>query len=396
VKKHPWLGMWLASALVLGACSAATPSDALSQSAAAIARCDTLTYTAQRDQAGVFKGQLATAHGTVRVSRHDPSNAYGALVHAKGQVDPPSGAPVPFENSFDGETFRSVRRSEQAVVEGAPDRGGRVLFADGADAVIVEPLVARSPFKNELASPSLRRLPDSVVAGEPCAVIEAAIPPAHGSYQTIRWHISTRDHLPRRSEMLYDMGGIEGAQVTTITAIERDPLLPPTAFAVTPPAGYTTKPLEQAGTPLAVGTPAPDWTLRDPAGNEHTLSSLRGRVVLMDFWATWCGPCRAAMPAVQAIHDKYAQRGVVVLGIDFMDGGKATEFMNKNRYSYTLLLDGDAVGARYGVQGIPVFFVIGRDGKIAYRHQGGGDSMEPELTAAVEAALALAGADENK
>jgi thiol-disulfide isomerase/thioredoxin len=121
---------------------------------------------------------------------------------------------------------------------------------------------------------------------------------------------------------------------------------------------------------LAVGEAAPGWKLVDPEGKAHTLSDYRGRVVVLDFWATWCGPCAKVMPRLEKLQKKYADRGVVVLGLSSWDTGDPAAAMKKRGITYTLLLKGEEMAPSYGVTSLPVVYVIGADGRVVYSHAG--------------------------
>ncbi|MFG0330991.1 MAG: TlpA family protein disulfide reductase [Phycisphaerales bacterium] len=141
---------------------------------------------------------------------------------------------------------------------------------------------------------------------------------------------------------------------------------------------------DQQESVLAGSAEAPDFTLDLADGSTFTLSEARGDVVLLDFWATWCPPCRAAMPGIQSIHEKYASRGVRVLGVNINDDtAKARAYMSDNGFDYGLLVEGDSVAEKYKVTGIPTFFLIGVDGEVVLHHVGGGESaadiIEPAL-----------------
>lgn len=126
-----------------------------------------------------------------------------------------------------------------------------------------------------------------------------------------------------------------------------------------------------------------DW-IRPPGGKAPTPASLAGKVVMLEFWGTWCAPCVRAMPHVQQLHDRYAQEGLVVLAISYETTGKMRGFLNKHRYTMPVGSDPDrSVVKAYGVRGWPTSFVIGKDGKIAFR--GGPYGAEP----AIEKALGL-------
>jgi thiol-disulfide isomerase/thioredoxin len=138
---------------------------------------------------------------------------------------------------------------------------------------------------------------------------------------------------------------------------------------------------------LPVGAEAPDWTLSTPDGTAVTLKSLRGKVVVLDFWAVWCGPCKKAMPGIQKLHEKFKDKPVVVYGIDTWERGNndPAAYMKKSGFTYGLLLKGDAIAPAYGIRGIPVFYVIGVDGKVVYA--AAGSENEGPLGPAVEQAL---------
>jgi peroxiredoxin len=121
---------------------------------------------------------------------------------------------------------------------------------------------------------------------------------------------------------------------------------------------------------LAVGDLAPDWTLRDGEGREHSLSEYRGRVVILDFWATWCAPCFKVMPRMEKLHRKYGGRGVTVFGVSTFESGDPAAAMKKKDCTYGLLLKGEEIAPAYGVETLPAVCVIGADGRVIYSHAG--------------------------
>jgi len=117
---------------------------------------------------------------------------------------------------------------------------------------------------------------------------------------------------------------------------------------------------------LTVGQIAPEISLIDKDGNTVTLSSLKGKVVLVDFWASWCGPCKATLPAVVKLYNKFKDQGFDVLGVS-LDTDKSAWLRTAKEYKlpYTLVNDaGSNAATDYGVYAIPTSFLVDKTGKI--------------------------------
>ena len=108
-----------------------------------------------------------------------------------------------------------------------------------------------------------------------------------------------------------------------------------------------------------------DFTLQDLHGKEWTLKQLRGNVVLVNFWATWCPPCRKEMPDLEKLYQRFSQQGLVILAISDEDSAKVEPFIDQGRYTYAILLDPNrVVNQRFHIQGIPKSLVYDRMGKL--------------------------------
>jgi len=124
--------------------------------------------------------------------------------------------------------------------------------------------------------------------------------------------------------------------------------------------------LGMAGRPPLVGAPAPEIALKNLQGQEVKLSDLRGKIVLLNFWATWCKPCKEEMPAMQASYDKLRDQGFVVLAVNELeDVDRVIEHIRTYRHTFLVVMDHDNhVANRYGVVGLPASFLIDRKGVI--------------------------------
>ncbi|MDO8687303.1 MAG: redoxin domain-containing protein [Dehalococcoidales bacterium] len=131
-------------------------------------------------------------------------------------------------------------------------------------------------------------------------------------------------------------------------------------------------------TGVSIGNRAPDFQLRTLTGQTVSLSSLRGKPVLINFWATWCGPCKAEMPYLQQINDTWSAKGLVLLAVDIGEKPATIEkFMTELNLSMTVPMDSDGKVARaYLVGAIPTTFLIDKDGVIRQKVVGAFTSVE--------------------
>ncbi|MGZ4789141.1 MAG: peroxiredoxin family protein [Terriglobales bacterium] len=137
-----------------------------------------------------------------------------------------------------------------------------------------------------------------------------------------------------------------------------------------------------------VGTVAPDFTLTTLDGEQVKLSDYRGKAVLLNFWATWCGPCKVEIPWFMDLERQYGAQGLVVLGVAMDDDGKnsVSKFAKEMKIDYTVLLGNDDVADQYGgVAGLPTTFYLDRNGKIVKKIEG--LAGEGDIEDAIKAAL---------
>ena len=137
--------------------------------------------------------------------------------------------------------------------------------------------------------------------------------------------------------------------------------------------------VRQHGLPAAAsaqqGALAPDFSLNDLSGQPVIFSSLRGKVVLLDFWATWCVPCREETPHLVDLQDKYGSQGLQIIGVSMDDSPEPVrDFYQRFKMNYPVVMGDAKTGELYGgVLGLPIAFVIAPDGRITSKHIGSTD-----------------------
>ena len=127
-----------------------------------------------------------------------------------------------------------------------------------------------------------------------------------------------------------------------------------------------------AARPPLIGSPAPEIVLKDLQGRDVKLSDLRGKVVLVNFWATWCKPCKEEMPAMQASYDKLRDKGFFVLAVNELeDTARVAEHIRTHGHTFEVVMDhNNQVANMYGVVGLPASFLIDPQGIVRERISG--------------------------
>jgi len=166
---------------------------------------------------------------------------------------------------------------------------------------------------------------------------------------------------------------LETEITTTFRKAESNPSIPDSTFAFKPPADAKEVEAFRKPRPAAIeiGSEAADFQLKDLEGREVQLKSLRGNVVLLNFWATWCGPCRLEMPVIEKLHQQLHGKGLRVFGVNDEEIETIREYVAEHEYSFPTLVDMDQQAMNlYRIRGIPTMVVIDREGKIAQYRMG--------------------------
>lgn len=382
------------------------PIEILQAMNAAISDAQTVAFTFKRQSIGSLAALSPEMEGSVAMERLAAGDAIGwriAMAGDRSAVGESVAGGMRF--GYDGETLVSiddaakiVHRTTAGGLEEAAGKGALLAFNWMLrwDELISQPLQA-----DENVYPT--RYEGLVeIDGDACHVIFMYL----GNLQSapeydIRWFVGVEDSLPRRYDAyLYDFEGLpNGFEVMHIGNMRLgDPVLAD-AFKIEAPAGFEVNTIDVAvlaaapREPEQPKGPAPEFTLTDSEGVEHSLKDYRGQVVVLDFCATWCRPCVQVMPQVQALHERFADKAVKVFGVNCWESGDMTAMMKDKGYDYTMLLKGDAIVGPYGVSAIPTFYVIGVDGEILMREVGGSPNMSVVVGEVIAKHLAEQGND---
>lgn len=118
---------------------------------------------------------------------------------------------------------------------------------------------------------------------------------------------------------------------------------------------------------LQIGQIAPDFSVKDQFGQTISLSGLRGKIVLLDFWGVWCGPCRKKLPQTQKIYDQFKNQGLVVIGVhSAFQTEKTASFLAENNYTFPTGIDTGDIANNYAVNGWPTYYLIDKKGRLAW------------------------------
>ena len=240
------------------------------------------------------------------------------------------------------------------------------------------------------------KLSDTQLDGKPCYLVDIFGPTDEEpdtifGMQTIRYEINLwidkDDYMPIQYSIAYDIVEQQDTmyQYEECKLLAFDPNVDESKLTLESiPENVVLKDYEpyKEPDPLPEGLLAPDWSLPTLTGDTIRLADLKGKVVLLDFFYKSCAPCCAAMPILQSLHEKYKDKGFMMIGIDPIDDpveDEMADFLAKRGITYTILFAERKLSDTYIIASYPTLFFLDRDGKIAIVHRGYSKDMEEEL-----------------
>lgn len=320
--------------------------------------------------------------------------------------NPTNGAAV-FTVSNGTSLFQTISTDKNGYHKGtaAPNAKAieQVFGASKAAGIGLFPMLATNPKAgDEVLPPGVTALvhgPDETINGTLCDVLTASFGPTPDTQVSLVFGIGKTDHLLRRLSLTQPTGEKLGLN-ETYSDVQANPALPPSTFAFTPALGM--KEIKPAAPPPDAEPAAFDARLKkgaaplpfkgnDLAGKPVSLAAYKGKVVLLDFWATWCPPCREEIPNLVRTYNKYHAGGLEIVGVSLDregDKAKLVSYTKENKMPWRQVYDGKfwqaAMAQAYSVQSIPFSVLVGRDGKIlAVGNALRGEDLEPAIKAAL-------------
>ena len=356
------------------------------------------------------QGQKQSRSFNLKLSAERPNKlAYSAEASAQ------SGATVVCDGS---ELAMSVKGFPRYGVEKAPETWTEMLqnqlilgsLSIGNGAVVTVALLADDPAKTLLEKTTEVKYGGTVdLDGAKCHLIQAL-------GEELDWQLwilagdkpLVRQFVPDLAKTLAKMargkaqlGSVKITNTVTFKDWETNPKFPPDTFVFHAPEGVEKvdslmaiisagRETERGPHPL-VGEAAPEVKLDLLDGDSFDLAEQKGKnVVILDFWATWCGPCRQAMPVIEKVADKYKDKGVMLVAVNLEEGAEDIQkFLEDSELKVSIALDKDgAVGRAYGAEAIPQTVLVGKDGSVQVVVVGTSPNLEAQLTKNLESLLA--------
>jgi thiol-disulfide isomerase/thioredoxin len=253
----------------------------------------------------------------------------------------------------DGDRVSRLNKDRRTVQYSSIFSAGSALRGAVLDKVM-EAYLKPAPFRDELAASAIWERVDEI-GGVKCDVVRVDY---EDDDEDSRWCFDADSHLPLQLEWISD----EGSERLRLLNVSIDPERNTNDFVLEIPEGYTEEPY---GLGLAAGTIVPDWNLLGPDGVEVTSAQLLGRIVVLDFWASWCPPCLESMPALQELHEDLSDESVAIFGVQVMDEEDPVAFMSERNLTYSVLVGGEEVlESTMGGASIPSFVVIDHQGSV--------------------------------
>ncbi len=390
---HPGRSRSLLAMVVtaVSASCAATPTvaDRLLAATEAIGGLSSISYQYAYEGSGSVAGSF---EGAVRIRRTDGNPLYWAELRPSPSWDPATdtvsldGRPPALVLVSGGEHVAALDEARGKFSYGTVSGGSGHLVANAPFAVLFQLTQAR-PFEAELDG-ELALEGQETIGGVLCDVIRGT--DSTFGDADVWWYIGVEDALPRAYRWVATVGQAEGEFFFQIRALDVEQPIPTQGLQISQRPGDEV--VEEDVRRLESGFPAPDWELARPDGSSVRLSELRGSVIVLDFWASWCVPCRTLVPEYDRLAREFEGRGVRFFGLDTWESPEisAENALRDLGATYPVLLRAERFATDYRLSTLPALFVVDAAGNLALvRNPVTGDAADVarELERAIGEAL---------
>lgn len=325
----------------------------------------------------IFKSAKVDFKTTVEVTLlRDPSTKLGYVAYFKTEDG---------ESIYTGDKYYHTSYKEKKVYFSGDDAKPELFITQNWINSPTSMVMLDRDYTNEINKRTdyLYIIGDAKFGKYDAMVVESILKQDSNSTRSVRTYFDKQTNLPIKEVTIFKGLTESFTQTFEIVDLKINQGVDKSLFVAKTPEGYVNEVIEIAGSQSTenTGQPAEDFTLNDVNGKSVTLSKLKGNVVVLDFWGTWCHWCVKAMPKLQNVHEHFKGKNVIVLGISCneREGADPKAFMKENKVTYNSLLLGEEIANKYAVTGFPTLFVIGKDGKILSSKSGFSDTMDKDL-----------------
>jgi thiol-disulfide isomerase/thioredoxin len=373
--------------LAIGGCAAQErdPKQVLAEATNALVALKMVSYDFTYEGSGSLAGHFS---GDVRILKGaTPAETRLGVTMAVPAVHGGSEDPQQVEIALSGGNIQVKDEARRTFTTGTMSGGSAHLMSYAYYAVLFQ-FMQPAPFETELADSLLSYQGTATVDGVQCDVVKASNNTYGGA--DITWFIGRDDHLPHAQVWEVTTPGVDGRFRFEIRNLNPNAVLSIEDFSLAASGEWTL--VDEDARNIGVGAPAPAWTLDTADGGSLSLDDLRGEVVVLDFFASWCTPCWQLMPEFERVAKQFEGRPVRFYGVNAWEspGTDPRAYMKEKGISYPVLLNGETIAQDYKIGSLPVLYVIDRKGRVTYVSNPvlrAPNQTGAELKAAIEKAL---------
>lgn len=386
----------------------------LQSAAQALREARTLSYKVKISSKGAWEALSLKVDGSVAMRRIE-NQEHGWQLRREGTADVPTIGKVNYLVVSDDRTAKWIDHEKKSLIERYTASARDRQYTMAASAWLKQ-LAEKEPFAKDIAAPTTTLEGTEERDGVLCEIVLADYGENKEKY---RWWLGATDHMPRKVEQILDSSTLKNVTTYELSEFRLNPELGEETFALKAPGGYSEEripepvpynehmagagafemdgvtPTPMMAAPLKIAQ-LPAFNLSGPGGQKVSSESLRGEVAVIDFWGTWCSPCKKSTPEVQALSERFKGQKVQVLGVAVRQKThqEPIDYFKENKLTYQLLLDGDQFAKDCRVTKYPTFIVAGFDGEVlAYKESFKVNDTFAEITEIVQKYLDSGGTE---